>query len=96
MAKVITSDILVVGGGLAGIVAALEGLRAVKSVILADRDTEERMGGLALWAFGGMMLVGTLLQKRMKIADTPEIALEDWLSFGELAPEDELPLQWAK
>ena len=31
MAKVISSDILVVGGGLAGIVAALEGLRAGKS-----------------------------------------------------------------
>lgn len=96
MGKVISSDILVIGGGLAGIVAALEGLRAGKSVILADRDTQERMGGLALWAFGGMMLVDTPLQKRMKIPDSAEMALADWISFGELTPADELPLQWAR
>ncbi|MEQ9546206.1 MAG: FAD-binding protein [Marinobacter sp.] len=96
MANVIASDVLVVGGGLAGIVAALEALRAGKSVTLADRDTAERMGGLALWAFGGMMLVGTPLQKRMKIADSPEVALGDWLSFGELDPNDKCALQWAR
>ena len=48
MAKVISSDILVVGGGLAGLVTTLEALRAGKTVTLADRDTAERMGGLAL------------------------------------------------
>ena len=63
---------------------------------MADRDTPERMGGLALWAFGGMMLVQTPLQKRMKVKDLPEIALDDWLSFGELAPDNEWPLQWAR
>lgn len=96
MVKVIDSDVLVVGGGLAGIVTALEALRAGKTVTLADRDTAERMGGLALWAFGGMMLVDTPLQKRMKITDSPEIALADWLSFGELASGDEWPLRWAR
>jgi predicted oxidoreductase len=96
MTNTITSEVLVIGGGLSGIVTALEALRAGKRVTLADRDTPERMGGLALWAFGGMMLVDTPLQKRMKIADSPDIALGDWLSFGELAPDDELPLQWAR
>lgn len=96
MGKLVRSEILVVGGGLAGIVTALEALRAGKTVILADRDTAERLGGLALWAFGGMMLVGTPLQQRMKIPDSPELALQDWLSFGELAPEDEWPLRWAR
>jgi predicted oxidoreductase len=44
-------------------------------VTLVDRDTpERRCGGLALWAFGGMALVGTPLQARMKIPDTPEVA----------------------
>lgn len=94
--QVISSDILVVGGGLAGIVTALESIRAGKSVTLVDRDTQERLGGLALWAFGGMMLVGTPLQKRMKIADTPELALKDWINFGELTSEDQLPLKWAR
>ena len=68
------SDVLVIGGGLAGIVTALECLRAGRRVILVDRDTPERFGGLALWAFGGMALVGTPLQARMKIPDTPEVA----------------------
>ena len=62
-----------------GIVTALEALRQGQRVTLVDRDTPERLGGLALWAFGGMALVGTPLQARMKIPDTPERALADWL-----------------
>ena len=88
-------DVVIVGGGLAGIVAALECLRAGHSVALVDRDTPERLGGLALWAFGGMALVGTPLQARMKIPDTPERALRDWLRFGEIDPDDTYPQQWA-
>ncbi|WEN16708.1 FAD-dependent oxidoreductase [Rhodanobacter sp. AS-Z3] len=90
------SDVLIIGGGLAGIVTALEALRAGQSVTLVDRDTQERFGGLARWAFGGMALVGTPLQARMKIPDTPERALQDWLRFGELDADDEWPLQWAR
>ncbi len=89
------SDVLVVGGGLAGIVTAIECLRAGKSVTLVDRDTPERVGGLALWAFGGMALVDTPLQRRMKLKDSPELALADWLRFGELGEDDVLPRQWA-
>ncbi|MGE5332903.1 MAG: FAD-dependent oxidoreductase, partial [Nitrospirota bacterium] len=89
-------DVVIVGGGLAGIVTALECLRAGQSVALVDRDTPERFGGLALWAFGGMALVGTPLQARMKIPDTPERALADWLRFGELDPADTYPQQWAR
>src|SRR5690554_6665698 len=92
----ISSDVLVVGGGLAGIVTALESLRAGKSVTLVDRDMPERFGGLALWAFGGMLLVDTPLQKKMNIVDSPDIAFKDWLSFGALSAEDQLPLQWAR
>ncbi len=90
------TDAVVVGGGLAGIVAALELLRAGQRVALIDRDTPERLGGLALWAFGGMALVGTPLQQAMGIPDTPERALHDWLQFGELDPQDEWPLHWAR
>ncbi|HEX5311100.1 FAD-dependent oxidoreductase [Aquabacterium sp.] len=90
------SDVLVVGGGLAGIVTALECLRAGQRVVLVDRDTPERLGGLALWAFGGMALVGTPLQARMKIPDTPERALADWLRFGELGEHDVYPRRWAE
>jgi predicted oxidoreductase len=90
------SDVLVIGGGLAGIVTALEALRAGKSVTVVDRDTPERFGGLALWAFGGMALVGTPLQARMKIPDTPEVALRDWLRFGELPAHDTHSHAWAR
>ncbi len=90
------SDVLVIGGGLAGIVTALECLRRGRSVSLVDRDTPDRLGGLALWAFGGMALVGTPLQARMKVPDTPEIALRDWLRFGELGADDHWPRRWAE
>jgi len=90
------SDVLVAGGGLAGIVTALECLRAGRSVTVVDRDSPERLGGLALWAFGGMALVGTPQQAKAKIADTPERALGDWLRFGEVDPSDRWSLGWAE
>jgi len=96
MASALRTDVLVVGGGLAGIVTALECLRAGQHVTLVDRDTPERLGGLALWAFGGMALVGTPLQTRMKIADSPERALQDWVRFGELGEADVWPRRWAE
>jgi uncharacterized protein len=96
MTRILQSDVLVVGGGLAGLVTALECLQAGKTVTLVDRGSRERLGGLALWAFGGMALVGTPLQARMKIPDTPERALADWIRFGELRDTDALPLAWAR
>jgi predicted oxidoreductase len=87
---------VVIGGGIAGIVTALELLDGGHSVVLVDRDTPERFGGLARWAFGGMALVGTPEQRRMKIADSPELALEDWIRFGELAADDRWPRAWAE
>ncbi|MBZ0088119.1 MAG: FAD-dependent oxidoreductase [Thermomonas sp.] len=92
----VQSDVLVIGGGLAGIVAALECLRAGNRVALVDRDTRERFGGLALWAFGGMTLVGTPLQERAGIPDSAERALRDWVRFGELDPNDTWPYLWAQ
>lgn len=94
--KQIASDVLVAGGGLAGLVTALEALRAGKTVTVVDRDTPERLGGLALWAFGGMALVGTPLQAAMRIPDTPEVALRDWIRFGALDPDDQWPMEWAR
>ncbi len=91
-----TSDVLVVGGGLAGIVSALELLRAGQSVTVVDRDKPERFGGLALWAFGGMALVGTPEQARAKIPDSPRLALADWLRFGEVDPNDRCSVAWAE
>ena len=96
MSAVMQSDVLVAGGGLAGIVTALECLRAGQRVTLVDRDTPERLGGLALWALGGMTLVDTPLQARVNIPDSPELALRDWLRFGELGDDDIHPRRWAQ
>lgn len=96
MTQPVSTDILIAGGGLSGIVTALEAVRAGRRVAIVDRDTPERFGGLAMWAFGGMALIDTPLQRRMKIADSPELALADWLRFGELDPNDAWPMQWAK
>jgi len=96
MSQQISSDVLVIGGGIAGIVTTVELFRAGKTVTLVDRDTPERLGGLALWAFGGMALVGTPLQKKMGIPDNPERALRDWVRFGELDETDEHSMAWAK
>lgn len=96
MARAKATDVVVVGGGLAGLVTALELVRAGRSVTIVDRDTPARFGGLARWAFGGMALVGTPLQRRMRIPDTPERAFADWLRFGEIDPDDAHSLAWAR
>ena len=86
---------LVIGGGIAGIVTALELLDCGQSVVLVDSDRRERFGGLALWAFGGMALIDTPEQRRMGVKDSPELALEDWIRFGELTADQKWPLAWA-
>ncbi|MCL6414369.1 FAD-binding dehydrogenase [Aestuariirhabdus sp. Z084] len=87
---------LIIGGGVAGIVTALELLDRNQPIILIDRDTPERLGGLARWAFGGMALVNTPEQRRMKIADSPELALSDWHSFARFDKDDHWPKAWAR
>ena len=87
---------LVIGGGIAGIVTALELLDGGQSVLLLDADTRDRFGGLALWAFGGMAFAGTPEQKRVGVEDSPELCLEDWVRFGELQADEHWPHAWAK
>jgi predicted oxidoreductase len=90
------SDVVIIGAGVAGLIAAHECLERGHSITIIDRHDESRVGGLARTAFGGMALVGTPLQRRMGIKDTPELALSDWHSFAELAPDDTWPKKWAE
>lgn len=94
-----SSDGVIVGGGLAGVVAALELLDAGKRVALIDRASEAELGGLAKESFGGILFVDTPEQRRAKVKDSPEIALRDWLSFGEFGRDPEAerwPRRWAE
>ncbi|MDP6873993.1 MAG: FAD-binding dehydrogenase [Alphaproteobacteria bacterium] len=90
------SDVVIIGGGIAGIVTALECLDGGKSVTIIDRDVAENFGGLAKESFGGMFFVDTPLQRKARIVDSPERAFSDWCSFGELSPADGLAYQWAE
>ena len=93
------SDVLIIGGGLAGIVAALELLSAGRRVTLLERDTEDNFGGQARESFGGILVVGTPEQRRSGIHDTPELALRDWLSFGGFGRDERAehwPRRWAE
>lgn len=89
-------DAIVVGAGLAGLVAAQQLLDRGLRVALVEKGGEGALGGLALQAFGGMMLVDTPLQRRAGIRDSAELALSDWLSFAEFDDDDVWPRRWAE
>jgi predicted oxidoreductase len=89
-------DVIVVGAGLAGLVSTLELLRSGHSVLLLDRCAPHELGGLAREAFGGMFMVDSPEQRRSRIKDSEQLALEDWLRIAELEPQDEWPRRWAE
>ena len=90
------SEVVVIGAGLAGMVASLELLSAGKRVLLLDRDVEGHLGGLAKESFGGILVVGTREQRRAGIVDQPDLALADWVAFGELGEDQYWPRRWAE
>ncbi|MBV9791401.1 MAG: FAD-binding protein, partial [Chloroflexi bacterium] len=45
------ADVLIVGAGLAGLVAAAEIADAGKRVIVVDQEPEQSLGGQAFWSF---------------------------------------------
>jgi predicted oxidoreductase len=90
------SDVVVIGGGIAGIAAALELLDRGKRVVLLEVGPRERFGGLALRAFGGLFFVDSPEQRLWGIEDNAELALADWFAYGELGPDDHWPRRWAE
>jgi predicted oxidoreductase len=89
-------EVIVVGAGLAGLVTTLELLRSGHGVLLLDRCAPHELGGLAREAFGGMFMVDSPEQRRSRIRDSEELALEDWLRIAELGEGDEWPRRWAE
>ena len=91
------ADVIVVGGGLAGLVATAELADAGKRVLLVDQEPENYLGGQAFWSLGGLMFVDSPEQRRMRVKDSYELALQDWLGTAAFdRPEDEWPRKWAE
>ncbi|HET8953145.1 MAG TPA: FAD-binding dehydrogenase [Solirubrobacteraceae bacterium] len=91
------ADAIVVGAGLAGLVATAELADAGRRVILLDQEPEASFGGQAWWSLGGLMFVDSPEQRRMRVKDSYELALQDWLgTAGFDRPEDEWPRRWAE
>jgi predicted oxidoreductase len=91
------ADVIVVGGGLAGLVAATEIADAGKRVIVVDQEGEQSLGGQAFWSFGGLFLVDSPEQRRLGIKDSHDLALQDWMgSAGFDRDEDLWPRRWAE
>ncbi|MGI8417200.1 MAG: FAD-binding dehydrogenase [Nakamurella sp.] len=91
------TDILVIGAGLSGLVAAAEAADAGKWVTIVDQEPGASLGGQAYWSFGGLFLVDSPEQRRMGIKDSAELALADWLGSAAFdRPEDYWPEQWAR
>ena len=91
------ADVIVVGAGLAGLVATAELADAGRKVILLDQEPAASLGGQAFWSFGGLFLVDSPEQRRMRVRDSEELAWQDWLgSAGFDRPEDEWPRRWAR
>ncbi|HEX6653879.1 MAG TPA: FAD-binding dehydrogenase [Thermoleophilaceae bacterium] len=90
-------DAIVVGGGLAGLVATAELARAGRRVALVEQEPEASLGGQAFWSFGGLFLVDSPEQRWLRIKDSHELALQDWLGTAAFdRPEDEWPRRWAE
>src|SRR5450432_2192171 len=91
------ADVIIVGAGLAGLVAAAELIDAGRRVIILDQEPEASLGGQAFWSFGGLFLVNTPEQRRLGIRDSHDLALQDWLgSAGFDREEDFWPRRWAE
>lgn len=96
------ADVIIVGGGLAGLVAANELVQAGKRVALVDQENPANLGGQAFWSFGGLFLVNSPEQRKLGVRDSVDLAWRDWRGSagwdrlaGPLA-EDEWAVQWAR
>jgi predicted oxidoreductase len=91
------ADVIVIGAGLAGLVATAELADAGRTVLLLDQEPEQSLGGQAFWSFGGLFLIDSPEQRRMRIADSLDLARQDWLgTAGFDRDTDHWPRQWAE
>ncbi len=93
----LNADAIVIGGGLAGLVATTELAAAGKHVLLLEQEPEVSLGGQAFWSLGGLFLVDSPEQRRARIHDSFELAWSDWLASAAFdRSEDERPRRFAR
>jgi hypothetical protein len=91
------ADVIIIGAGVAGLVAAAELVDARKKVIVVDQEGEQSLGGQAFWSLGGLFLVDSPEQRRLGIRDSRALALADWLGMAAFDREEDFwPRQWAE
>ena len=91
------AEVIIVGAGLSGLVAAAELAEARKTIIVLDQEPEQSLGGQAFWSFGGIFLVNSPEQRRLRIRDLHALALDDWMGTAAFdRDEDFWPRQWAQ
>ncbi|KII14835.1 FAD-binding dehydrogenase [Phaeobacter sp. S60] len=92
-----SADVIIIGAGLAGLVAAAELGDRGKRVILLDQEPAHFLGGQAHWSLGGLFMIDTPEQRRMGIRDCPDLARRDWFGSAQFdRPEDHWPQRWAR
>ena len=95
--KKTVADAIVIGAGLAGLVATAELVAAGKHVIVLEQEPEASFGGQAWWSFGGLFLIDSPEQRRLGVHDSHDLARQDWFASAEFdRDEDEWGRQWAE
>ena len=90
------ADVVIVGAGLAGLVAACELADRGKQILIVDQENAANLGGQAYWSFGGLFFIDSPEQRRLGVHDSHELALQDWLGTAAFdRQEDYWPRQWA-
>lgn len=90
-------DAIIIGAGLAGLVAAAELVDAGKKVVILEQEPEASFGGQAWWSFGGLFLIDSPEQRRMGVRDSHELARQDWMGSAEFdRAEDDWAREWAE
>jgi predicted oxidoreductase len=91
------SDVIIIGAGLAGLVAANELIGRGKTVTILDQEGRQNLGGQAFWSLGGLFMIDTPEQRRMRVRDSRDLAEKDWLGSAQFdRTEDHWPRAWSE
>lgn len=93
----IEADVVIVGAGLSGLVAATELTDSGRRVVIVEQEGRQNLGGQAFWSLGGLFMVDTPEQRRLRVRDSLALARQDWFgSAGFDRLEDYWPKVWAE